>query len=36
MERRYTKAKVGEYLPYLTDGVETPPMAKAGMATNSM
>jgi 2-oxoglutarate/2-oxoacid ferredoxin oxidoreductase subunit alpha len=30
MERRYTKAKVGEYLPYLTDGVSTPPMAKAG------
>jgi 2-oxoglutarate/2-oxoacid ferredoxin oxidoreductase subunit alpha len=30
MERRYTKAKVGEYLPYLTDGVETPLMAKAG------
>ncbi len=29
-ERRYTKAKTGEYLPYLTDGAFAPPMAKAG------
>jgi 2-oxoglutarate/2-oxoacid ferredoxin oxidoreductase subunit alpha len=29
-ERRYTTAKAGEYLPYLTDGNVAPPMAKAG------
>jgi 2-oxoglutarate/2-oxoacid ferredoxin oxidoreductase subunit alpha len=29
-ERRYTTAKPGEYLPYLTDGNPVPPMAKAG------
>jgi len=29
-ERRYTKAKPGEYLPYSTDGGIVPPMAKAG------
>jgi 2-oxoglutarate ferredoxin oxidoreductase subunit alpha len=28
--RRYTHAKPGEYLPYLTDGGMVPPMAKAG------
>jgi 2-oxoglutarate/2-oxoacid ferredoxin oxidoreductase subunit alpha len=29
-ERRYTTAKPGEYLPYLTKGSMVPPMAKAG------
>jgi 2-oxoglutarate/2-oxoacid ferredoxin oxidoreductase subunit alpha len=30
MERRFTTAKRGEYLPYLTDGSTVPAMAKAG------
>jgi 2-oxoglutarate/2-oxoacid ferredoxin oxidoreductase subunit alpha len=29
-ERRYTTAKPGDYLPYLTNGNMVPPMAKAG------
>jgi 2-oxoglutarate/2-oxoacid ferredoxin oxidoreductase subunit alpha len=29
-ERRFTKAKPGEYLPYATEGGIVPPMAKAG------
>ncbi len=29
-ERRFTTAKPGEYLPYLTNGAMVPPMAKAG------